>query len=335
MCLFTKFIINPRVKKAYKEGNAKEVIKNLKNENMYMVPVTCGECIECRKRLSMDWTVRLNYEIQENKNGKFMTMTFSNEALDELYETTKEYRKLYKMTGLKKYKLPKGVHGITTLAIRRFTERWRTFHKETIRHWLITELGHEETERIHIHGIIFTDKTIEEIEERWMYGWCDDGSKKGGGYVNGRTIGYITKYITKIDKDHPGFRGKIYASKGIGREFYKDKHNMYYSRYQGPEKTNDHIKLQNGRKIGMPMYYKIKTYSEEERAELWDAKIKKGDAFVLGQKIRGGYSSKKGEKELEAALRHARRINVRKGYGKGDGKKEYLTEEKITKMFAG
>ena len=42
--------------------------------------------------------------------------------------------------------------------------------KKSIRHWLVTELGHEGTERIHLHGIIFTEEP-EIIETDWKYGY--------------------------------------------------------------------------------------------------------------------------------------------------------------------
>ena len=36
-----------------------------------------------------------------------------------------------------------------------------------------------------------------------------------------KTINYITKYMTKIDEDHPKFIGKVLCSKGIGAGYTK------------------------------------------------------------------------------------------------------------------
>ena len=109
-----------------------------------------------------------------------MTLTFSNESLIEL---------------MKRYKVTES-NAVATIAVRLFTENWRKKYKKTIRHWLCTELGHIETERIHLHGILFTDKTREEIENKWIYGIVHFGD-----YVNERSVNYIIKYITKIDRD--------------------------------------------------------------------------------------------------------------------------------------
>ena len=60
----------------------------------------------------------------------------------------------------------------------------------------VTELGHNNTERIHIHGIIFSDD-IERLSRLWKY-----GNVYVGNYVNEQTVNYIIKYVNKLDKDH-------------------------------------------------------------------------------------------------------------------------------------
>ena len=91
---------------------------------------------------------------------------------------------------------------IASLAVRRFLERWRKKYKKSVKHWLITELGHNGTERIHIHGIIFTDN-VEDIRDLWKYGYIWIGD-----YVNEKTINYIVKYCNKLDIDHKGYISK-------------------------------------------------------------------------------------------------------------------------------
>lgn len=54
--------------------------------------------------------------------------------------------------------------------------------KKSIRHWLVTELGHEGTERIHLHGLIFTEEP-EKIETDWKYGYVHVGD-----YVNEKQL---------------------------------------------------------------------------------------------------------------------------------------------------
>ena len=140
----------------------------------------------------------MNEEIKHDNTGQFITLTFSNEELEKLTEET----------GIKES------NAIATIAIRRFLERWRKKYKKSVKHWLVTELGHNGTERIHLHGILFTKETKETIESIWKYGniWV-------GTFVNTKTINYIIKYITKIDEQHKGFKSIILSSAGIGKEY--------------------------------------------------------------------------------------------------------------------
>ena len=55
--------------------------------------------------------------------------------------------------------------------------------------------------------------------------------------MNEQTINYITKYVFKTDSKHIDFKGRVFASAGIGKAYLKDELNRYRHRYQG-EKTN-------------------------------------------------------------------------------------------------
>ena len=70
-------------------------------------------------------------------------------------------------------------------AISLFRKRWWKKYKAPLKHWLITELGHDNTKRIHLHGIIWTELTEEQFEKEWGYGWVYFGYE-----VNERTINY-------------------------------------------------------------------------------------------------------------------------------------------------
>ena len=145
------------------------------------MPIGCGKCIECMKQKKRNWQVRLLEEIKHDKSGKFVTLTFSEEALECLNKDVV----IKTMDSIIENEM-------ATLAVRRFLERWRKKHKKSVKHWLITELGHNGTERIHLHGIIFTNE-IEDIKNIWKYGhiWI-------GEYVNEKTINYIVKYCNKL-----------------------------------------------------------------------------------------------------------------------------------------
>ena len=134
-------------------------------------------------------------------------------------------------------------------------------YKTPLKHWLITELGHDNTKRIHLHGIIWTELTEGQFEKEWGYGWIYFGYE-----VNERTINYIIKYITKRDEDNPEFNGKILTSKGIGKD-YINKNSLRRHRYQG-KFTEETYKTESGIKAALPTYYKQRIWTTQEREAL-------------------------------------------------------------------
>ena len=203
MCLYPKLIKNRKYVANKKNGG---VIPPIFDKRVLVVPAGCGKCMECKKKKSREWQVRLQEEIRQRKNGKFVTLTFSNESIKEIAENIK----------LDGYELD---NEIATVATRRFLERWRKKYKKSVKHWLVTELGGNGTENIHLHGIIWTDETAETISKIWKYGFTWVGDKNNGGYVSEKTINYITKYVTKTDLKHSEYNSKILCSSGIGKNY--------------------------------------------------------------------------------------------------------------------
>ena len=123
----------------------------MKDKRVMYVPIGCKKCIECIKQRGRQWQVRLLEEVRTAKNGHFVTLTFNTESLKEIVNAIYEERGGEIIEG---YELD---NAIATLAVRRFLERWRKKHKKSVRHWLVTELGHGTTEHVRIHGILWTD----------------------------------------------------------------------------------------------------------------------------------------------------------------------------------
>ena len=291
MCLYPRLMKNKKYLPNKKNGGNAPVPVD---KRVLAVSAGCGKCIECRKQKARQWQARLSEEIIEDKKGKFVTLTFSNESLKELAEVTEG-------EGYEKD------NNIAKKAVRRFLERWRKKWKKSVKHWLIPELGHEGTERLHIHGIIWTDE-IKDISEIWKYGYVRIGT-----YINEESIGYITKYITKKDEKHKNFEARILSSSGIGEGFSKgirSKINKYKI-----EGTEENYINKSGRKIAMPMYWRNKIYSDEEREKLWLEKLDKEERWVMGVKI----DISNGMENYYRALKDAREKNIRLGYG-SDGK---------------
>ena len=209
MCLYPRLIQNRKYIKNKKNGGD---IPPIMDRRVLMVPVGCGKCIECKKQRARNWQVRLQEDIRFNANSKFVTLTFTEIELQKLDNEIK---------GLSGYDRD---NEICRLAIRRYTERWRKKYGKTLRHWLVTELGQERTERVHIHGLVWTEN-VKDIKKIWKYGkvWIGD-------YVNAKTINYIVKYVNKADEKHKEYNSKIFVSKGIGKQYLErvdSKRNIY------------------------------------------------------------------------------------------------------------
>lgn len=304
MCLYPKLIQNKKYTVTKKNGGN---VPAIFDKRVLAVPVGCGVCIECKKKKARDWSVRLHEEIRNNKTkGYFMTMTFSDESLKELGKITKK-------TGYEKD------NEIATIAVRRFLERWRKEHKKSVRHWLVTEIGKTNSERIHIHGVIWTEKEKEEIGKHWKYGWVDYGK-----YVNEKTINYIVKYIYKTDEVHKHFKGKVLCSQGIGRG-YIERIDSKKNKYKRNE-TNEKYQTRNGQKMDLPIYYRNAIYSDEEKEKLWLEKLDKDERWVMGEKANGW-------EDYIKARNEARKISKKLGYIPPGAYNEKKYEEERREMI--
>ena len=294
MCLYPDYLKNPKYKATKKNGGN---IPPLIDKRVEYVPIGCGKCIECRSQKAREWKVRLSEEIKVSRNGKFVTLTFSDESLNKLDKRLDKEEGGKELTGYNRD------NAICSLAVRLFLERWRKKYKKSVRHWLVTEIGGKRTERIHIHGIIFTE-AVDCISERWGYGYVYAGE-----YVNQKTINYIVKYVYKIDEKHKEYKSKIYASKGIGKNYFERKDSQR-NKYKKNE-TIETYKTSGGYELSLPIYYRNKIYTEEEREKLWIEKLDKQERWVCGVKV----DISENEDEYYKLLKEKRLMNKRLGYG--------------------
>ena len=291
MCLYPKFIQN---RKYIPNQKNKGIPPTVKDGRTLYVPIGCGKCMECRKQKAREWRVRLHEEVRiDARNAKFVTLSFSDKALIEL-ETSLGGE----LTG---YLLD---NKTATLAVRRFLERWRKQFGTSVKHWLVTELGQENTERIHIHGLIFTEQSNETIQKIWSYGnvWI-------GTYVNERTVNYIVKYINKSDPKHKYYIPVILCSKGIGKN-YLSRPDCINNKYD-EKNTNELYTTRQGIKLPLPIYYRNKIYTDEEKVQLWLQLLDKNTRYVNGIKI----DVSENEDDYWRVLHDQRVKNTQLGFG--------------------
>lgn len=294
MCLYPKLIKNRKyIANKKNGGNIPAVLDN----RVLMVPVGCQKCIECKKKKSREWQVRLTEEIKHDKTGKYITFTFNTKSLKELSE---------EIEGLEGYNRE---NAIATLAVRRFLERWRKEYKKSVKHWFVTELGQNNTEHIHIHGIMWTKVSKEEINNKWQYGFTTIMDETNGGWVNEQTINYIVKYVNKVDELHKEYNSRILTSPGIGKK-YTERFDAKRNKYK-EDSTKESYTNRQGFEMMLPIYYRNKIYTEEEREKLWIEKLDKAERWVCGEKI----DVSKGDKEYYKLLEYHRVRNKRLGYG--------------------
>lgn len=293
MCLYPKLIKNKKYTPNKKNGG---IIPPINDNRVLAVPVGCGKCIECRKQKARGWQTRLIEEIRtQNEKAHFVTLTFSNEYLEKIIN------KIKKKKEIKGYELD---NQIATHATRKFLERWRKTHKKSVKHWFVTEIGGTRTERIHIHGILWTNQNKEEIIQKWKYGHVFIGE-----YVNEKTINYITKYVNKIDEKHKEYKSIILTSAGIGKN-YINRPDAIKNKYN-EKGTNETYTNRQGIKSNLPIYYRNKIYTDEEKEKLWIEKLNKEQRWICGEKI----DISKNNVEYFKTLKFYREKNKRLGYG--------------------
>ncbi len=293
MCLYPRIIKNKKYISNKKNGG---IVPVMRDKRMGLVPVGCGKCMECRKQKARNWQVRLLEEIKTERNGVMITLTFSNESIKEIGT------KINKLEGYNRD------NEIATIGMRRFLERWRKKYKKSVKHWFITELGHNGTENVHMHGIIWTDIKHDEIRRIWRYGFVWIGSENKG-YVNSATVNYTVKYVHKQDELHTEYIPKVLTSKGIGKNYIKtwnSKRHKYINK-----NTKETYKTEKGHEIAMPIYYRNKIWTDEEREKLWIEKLDENIRYVNGIKI----DVSETEEKYWKALKVARMKNKRLGYG--------------------
>lgn len=289
MCLYPRIIKNRRYT-GYKVKKT-DAPKPTDERQMY-VSIGCGNCIECRKQKAREWQVRLHEELKVHKYAYFITLTFSEEELTKLCE---EYE-------------TEMANEIATKAVRRFLERYRKKYGHSLKHWLITERGHQGTERIHLHGILFPEEELnnEIIANIWKYGMTFTGD-----YCNNKTINYIIKYVTKIDPMHKDYKAIILASAGLGKNYINEQ-TRYKHRFNGKD-TIEYYTLPNGQHINLPIYYRNKLWTTKERALLWSQTLDKDKTYVRGIEVRN--ISKDGYNRYMRLLEQQQKENEAMGYG--------------------
>lgn len=264
MCYFPIKIRNKRFVPTKKNGYRPPVCTD---ERFRFIEAECGHCFECRKKKRNMWRVRNFEQLKETPTAVFFTGTVSPKR----YEYIKE-----------RYNLEDDNEIITKIH-RLFLERIRKQTGKSMKHWCVTERGHTNTRRIHLHGIYYAAKEMRQwelikiLKDNWI-----DGYSYNGKYCNEKTINYVSKYMTKRDEDNPEYVGKVLCSPGLGAGYVKRIGKRH--EWRGKETKEDYI-TRSGVKIALPKYYKYKLFTEEQRELLWLYREDSGEKYVGNFKV--------------------------------------------------
>lgn len=183
-----------------------------------------------------------------------------------------------------------------------------------------------------MHGIVWPPnktpegKTISkrwlyaEIESMWKFGhiWPREPKDRESTYVNEKTVAYTVKYVSKKDIKHKHYKSLILTSNGIGHNYTKT-HDSKKNKFN-EEDTKDTYRTTTGHKISLPIYWRNKIYTEDEREKLWIHKLNKNERWVGGEKIKADDTV-----SYESLVTHYRRLSKQLGYGNDE--KNYEQEE--------
>nr|DAL35487.1 MAG TPA_asm: Replication associated protein [Microviridae sp.] len=265
MCYFPIRLKNKRFVPTKKNGYKPPVCTD---ERLRYIEVECGYCFECRKKKRNAWRVRNFEQLRETPTAIFFTGTVSPGRYDYIKG---------------KYNL-KTDNEIITKIHRLFLERIRKETGKSMKHWCVTEKGHTNTRRIHLHGIFYAPngmtqfKLINILRNNWIDGYCYNGK-----YCNEKTINYVSKYMTKKDEDNPEYIGKVLCSPGLGAGYVK----RIGKRHEwNEENTKEDYHTRQGTYIALPKYYKYKLFTEDQRERLWIYRENSGEKFVGNFKIK-------------------------------------------------
>lgn len=203
----------------------------------------CGRCGECRKTRISGWSFRLMQESKKYFSNYFVTLTYDQEHV------------------------PRSSNGRLTLKktdCQLFFKRLRKYHEKgtKIKYYIAGEYG-TETERPHYHAIILGASEAL-IRRAWRMGEVHFGR------VEGPSVGYTLKYQSKpsvIPKYEGDDRTKEFAlmSKGMGMNYLTD---AMIKWHLADLNNRMYIPMNDGMKISMPRYFKLKIYKDDERKQI-------------------------------------------------------------------
>lgn len=216
--------------------------------------VPCGKCPACRARTISGWSFRLMQEAKVSISAHWITLTY---APEHIHNNEKGCTRI----------TDNGFMTLCAKDLELFFKRLRHLHEDfptgvAIKYFAVGEYGGR-FNRPHYHVSLFNARP-ELIQKAWHHGQVHYGE------VTEASVGYTMKYMSKPgkipmhrnDDRVPEFRR---MSKGLGKSYLTPAMCKWH---KADPNERMYCNLEDGKKIGMPRYYKTKIYTDAERQEI-------------------------------------------------------------------
>lgn len=204
-----------------------------------LMPVPCGKCIECLRDFQNEWAFRLTQEVLQCRVSWYLTLTYDPEHSPVAYNDEVGEWQTY----------------VDKRDIQLFLKRVRKNYPELsgcLRYFAVGEYGGDYN-RAHYH-LVLCSPVFDTNYWKWYKLFFNCWNK---GFIKlknaeERNIGYVTKYLNKLDKSPHITKPFRLMSKGLGLCYLTDKMVNYFfnSFATGVRWKKGFIKL--------PRYYKKK-----------------------------------------------------------------------------
>lgn len=190
-------------------------------------------------RLVHSWSFRLMQEEKKSSSANFITLTYATSNVP--------------ITKGRRFTLWKRDLQLFFKRLRKADTK--SGKQSLIKYFAVGEYGGR-THRPHYHIILF-NANIQDLQKAWGLGNIHYG------FVDYASVYYTLKYVMKSPRKRKDTRQKEFRlmSKGLGKS-YVDKFGKWH---QKAITERMYLNLMDGKKIGMPRYYKDKIYNDEQR----------------------------------------------------------------------
>lgn len=230
--------------------------------------VPCNKCPDCRKRRISGWSFRLMQQDKISSTSYFITLTYDTDAV---------------------HITQSGFMGLVKRDMQLFFKKLRKAHEgwsdnlRPIKYYAVGEYGGK-SYRPHYHVILFgaaLELMVSKNDLLALKAFNFDGKHpvkckqwdKGHitvGQVTGASVGYTMKYISKrkripMHRNDDRLPEFSLMSKGLGVNYLTD---AIFEWHHADLENRMYLTLEDGRKVGMPRYYKEKLYDTVEKMKI-------------------------------------------------------------------